>query len=176
MNAHRASQWLDHSHALTRHGLYNMLRRYCTSMHTLRHLPEYFPNDKQELNRHLTNQKTEAERLLALREADAAQLQHELVAVQQAERSVPSALAIHHAHPGPQDGDWQMSISEAAANHSGKEPSDAAVQRLLEDRRKLQVVPCFLLFRRCHRRPHAANGRLEQQRDCCFCFMLSSRS
>ncbi len=93
----------------------------------------------QELNRHLTSQKTEGERLLAAREADTAQLQQELVAAQQAQCSMPSMHAMHGGTSGLQHGDWQMSISEAADDRREGQPSDAALRALLEDKRKLQV-------------------------------------
>ena len=99
------------------------------------------------------------DRLLGVREADVAQLQHELLSAHRAERSVPSALATHHGYTGLQHGKWQMSISEAAANECVEEPSDAALERLLKDKRKLQVVPCYLLTTKCH------CARLQHQTD-----------
>ena len=93
----------------------------------------------QELNRHLVTQKAEAERLLTAREADAAQLQQELTAMQQVEHSVPSMHAMHGRQNALQVDEWQMSISEAAANRYEKHDSDPTVKELLEDNRKLQV-------------------------------------
>ncbi len=99
----------------------------------------------QELNRHLTSQKSEAERLLAAREADVAQLQQELVAAQQAERSTPNMQLSQRRTTGLQHGDWQMSISEAADDIREERLSDAALRAFLEDKRKLQVIP-FLSY------------------------------
>ncbi len=93
----------------------------------------------QELNRQLVTQKAEAERLLAVREADAAQLQQEVTAMQQAEHSVPSLHPVHGRQNALRVDEWQMSISEAAANRYEKHDSDPAMKALLEDNRKLQV-------------------------------------
>jgi len=93
----------------------------------------------QELNRHLVTQKAEAERLLTAREADAAQLQQEVTAMQQAEHSVPSMHAMHGTQNALRVDEWQMSIPEAVANRHEKHDSDPALKALLEDHRKLQV-------------------------------------
>lgn len=105
---------------------------------------------EQELNERLTNQTSEGQRLLAAREADEAQLQQELLAIQQAERSMPSMHTMHYKHGQLQKSDWQMCISEAAGSCREEEPSDAALKALLEDKRKLQVIPCV---------PHGRDSR-----------------
>ena len=92
----------------------------------------------------MSAKKSEAERLLAAREADVAQLQQELAAAQQAGRSMPSMHATHRGQPGLQQAGWQMSISEAAAMPFEEQPSEAALKALVEDKRKLQVSDCIL--------------------------------
>ena len=47
----------------------------------------------------------------------------------------------HPGQPGQLGSDWQMSISEAAGNVSGRQPSTAALYELAEEKRKLQVAP-----------------------------------
>ena len=97
---------------------------------------------EQELNTHLAKQTSAAQRLLAAREADAAQLQQELLAAQQAERSMASMHAKHYKHGQLQERDWQMCISQAAESRREEQLSDAALKAALEDKRKLQVIPC----------------------------------